>query len=54
LKVDVERHKVLGEIGVPLIFRRLENLRLDPDHPARIGGWVFRGLLSLNVKWDVA
>lgn len=46
--------KQVGEIGVPLIFKRLRNLRLDENQPARIGGWVFRGLLSLHVKWDVA
>ena len=45
--------KQVGEIGVPLIFKRLANLRLNPDRPARIGGWVFRGLLTLDVKWDV-
>jgi Cytochrome P450 len=49
----VARRQV-GEIGVPLIFKRLANLRLNPDRPARIGGWVFRGLLSLDVQWDAA
>lgn len=46
--------KQVGEIGVPQLFSRLKNLRLDPEHPVRIGGWVFRGLLTLNVEWDVA
>jgi cytochrome P450 len=46
--------KQVGEIGVPQLFKRLKNLRLDPERPARIGGWVFRGPLSLNVLWDPA
>lgn len=46
--------KQVGEIGVPKLFNSLNNLRLDANNPVRIGGWVFRGLLSLNVKWDVA
>lgn len=44
--------KQVGEIGVPAILRRLPGLRLDPERPVRLGGWVFRGLLSLPVKWD--
>lgn len=44
--------KQVGEIGVPMLFKRLKNLRLDPQRPVRIGGWVFRGPLSLNVLWD--
>jgi len=27
-------------------------LRLDDAEPVRIGGWAFRGLLNLPVKWD--
>lgn len=46
--------KQVGEIGVPKILKRLHNLRLDPAKPPRIGGWVFRGPLSLNVQWDPA
>lgn len=45
--------KQVGEIGVPLVFKRLKNLKLDPGRTPLIGGWVFRGLLSLHVKWDV-
>lgn len=44
--------KQVGDIAVPNILRRLPNLRLDPDRKARLGGWVFRGLLNLPVKWD--
>ena len=39
-------------IGLPLLFDRLKGLRLSDDRPARIGGWVFRGLLDLPVDWD--
>jgi cytochrome P450 len=42
----------IGQIGLPTLFRRLPNLRLDPDHNTPWGGWVFRGPLSLRVRWD--
>jgi cytochrome P450 len=44
--------KMVGEIAVPALFRRLKNLRLDPDNPPKMGGWVFRGPLSVPVLWD--
>lgn len=44
--------KQVGEIAVPRLFARLPNLRHDPARPARFGGWVFRGALSLPVIWD--
>lgn len=44
--------KQVGEIAVPKILARLKGLRLDPDRPARLGGWVFRGPVSLPVKWN--
>ena len=36
----------------PSMFARLKGLRLDEREPVRIGGWAFRGLLNLPVKWD--
>ncbi len=42
----------VGQIGVPALFHRLPNLRLDPDHEPAIEGWVFRGPTSLRVVWD--
>jgi len=39
--------------GAARIFARLTGLRLDGAEPVRIGGWAFRGLLNLPVKWDV-
>lgn len=45
--------QMVGEIAVPMLFQRLKKLRLDEDRPARFSGWVFRGPVSLPVKWDV-
>lgn len=42
----------VGDIALPMLFDRLRGLRLDPEHPARVGGWVFRGMLELPVLWD--
>jgi cytochrome P450 len=42
----------IGQIGLPTLFRRLPGLRLDPTHDVPWGGWVFRGPLSLPVRWD--
>ncbi len=42
----------IGQIGLPSLFRRLPGLRLDPAHDVPWGGWVFRGPLSLHVRWD--
>jgi hypothetical protein len=42
-----------GDVALPGIFARLGGLRLDTAEPVRIGGWAFRGLLNLSVKWDV-
>ncbi len=42
----------VGQLSVPKLLSTLPNLRLDEEKPAEFGGWVFRGPLSLNVKWD--
>lgn len=44
--------KMVGEIAVPRLVERLPNLRFDPEAPARLGGWVFRGPLAVPVLWD--
>jgi hypothetical protein len=44
---------MVADVALPGIFARLKGLRLDPREPVRIGGWAFRGLLNLPVKWDV-
>ncbi|MCK6210543.1 cytochrome P450 [Georgenia sp. EYE_87] len=47
----VARASVVG-VAMPRLFAELPKLRLDREHPAVDGGWVFRGMLSLPVQWD--
>ncbi|MCI9888396.1 cytochrome P450 [Micrococcales bacterium 31B] len=42
----------VAEVALPLVFSRLRGLRAVPERPAEVGGWVFRGMLSLPVTWD--
>jgi cytochrome P450 len=44
--------QTVGRIVVPMLFERLANLRLCDDAPPLIRGWVFRGPVSLPVRWD--
>jgi cytochrome P450 len=44
--------KGLGEIMVAETARRLPGLRLDPDSPATVSGYLFRGAKSLPVLWN--
>jgi cytochrome P450 len=43
---------MVADVALPSIFARLKGLRLDDAEPVRIGGWAFRGLLNLPIKWD--
>ena len=43
---------MVADVALPVIFSRLGNLRIAENPPVRIGGWAFRGLLNLPVKWD--
>ncbi|HJZ20097.1 MAG TPA: cytochrome P450, partial [Bradyrhizobium sp.] len=43
---------IVADVALPGIFTRLRHLQLDEREPVRIGGWAFRGLLNLPVKWD--
>jgi cytochrome P450 len=43
---------MVADVALPSIFKRLKGLRLDETEPVRIGGWAFRGLLNLPVKWQ--
>ena len=43
---------MVADVALPGVFARLKGLRLDESEPVRIGGWAFRGLLNLPVKWD--
>lgn len=42
----------VGKIVVPMLFERLRNLRLRAEAPPVVRGWVFRGPVSLPVRWD--
>lgn len=46
----VARASVVG-VALPRLFADFPGLRPDPDRPATVGGWVFRGVLSLPVHW---
>jgi hypothetical protein len=43
---------MIADVALPSVFARLKGLRLDEREPVRIGGWAFRGLQNLPVKWD--
>jgi cytochrome P450 len=45
---------MVAEVALPSLFARLKQLRLDEAEPVRIGGWAFRGLLNLPVRWGSA
>lgn len=40
---------LIGEVALPMLFERLPGLELDGE--VRLGGWAFRGPLSVPVKW---
>ena len=42
----------VGKIVVPTLFARLPNLRLRAEAPPVVRGWVFRGPVTLPVRWD--
>jgi cytochrome P450 len=44
---------MVSQIVVPMVFRRLPNLRLKDPALVRVRGWVFRGPTHLPVVWDV-
>ncbi len=44
--------RMVGEIAVPRLMKRLKNLRPDPARQSEIKGWVFRGPTALPVVWD--
>jgi cytochrome P450 len=43
---------IVADVALPGIFASLKGLRLEDAKQARIGGWAFRGLLELPVRWD--
>ena len=40
---------MVAEVALPTAFARLRDLRIDGE--VHIGGWAFRGLLTLPVAW---
>ncbi|GEK86406.1 cytochrome P450 [Microbacterium aerolatum] len=44
----------VATVGLPALFSRLRGLDLIPQRPAEIGGWVFRGMLSMPITWSEA
>ena len=43
---------LVGDVALPKVFHRLEDLRLHASEPpVEFGGWAFRGPLSLPVVW---
>lgn len=42
----------VGKIVAPMLFARLRNLRLRAEAPPVVRGWVFRGPVTLPVRWD--
>ena len=43
----------VGQLSTPNLLSALPGLRLDESKAVTFSGWVFRGPLSLPVKWDV-
>lgn len=44
---------MVADVALPSVFARAKNLEIADDEPVRIGGWAFRGLLNLPVRWVV-
>jgi cytochrome P450 len=42
---------MIADVALPTLFARVRNLQIADDEPVRIGGWAFRGLLNLPVRW---
>ncbi|MBU8578186.1 cytochrome P450 [Brevibacterium luteolum] len=44
----------IADVALPLLFNSLKNLSIDDSQETSVGGWVFRGMLSLPVTWTSA
>ena len=42
---------MIADVALPTVFARAGRLELAGDEPVRIGGWAFRGLQNLPVRW---
>ncbi len=45
---------MIADVALPSVFGRLKGLALDDREPVRIGGWAFRGLFNLPVRWEAS
>lgn len=42
----------VAQVGLPALFAALPGLTLHPRQPVQVGGWVFRGPLTVPVTWS--
>ena len=42
---------MIADVALPTVFAKAKRLEIADDEPVRIGGWAFRGLLNLPVRW---
>jgi cytochrome P450 len=42
---------MIADVALPTLFARAGRLEIAVDEPVRIGGWAFRGLQNLPVRW---
>ncbi len=48
----VAARSLVGDVALPMIFDRLDGLRLaEGERPVEFGGWAFRGPLTVPVTW---
>lgn len=45
--------RAIGEVVLEEMFRKLPNLRLDPDRAPVVHGWLTRAAKSLPIVWDI-
>ena len=43
---------MIADVALPTVFARAKQLEIADDEPVRIGGWAFRGLQNLPVRWQ--
>ena len=42
---------MIADVALPTVFAKAKHLEIADDELVRIGGWAFRGLLNLPVRW---
>jgi hypothetical protein len=42
---------MIADVALPTLFARAGRIELAEDEEVRIGGWAFRGLQNLPVRW---